>query len=154
MSLLLYAAPFNLLGFIVGSIALEGAAPWREIGHVPLSGQLWILTAAVAAALFNLFSFLLVARLGAASCQVVATLKTPSVILVSFLVFAHPLSSLQLAGFCLTAGGVWVFQVWGREEQAAFTSGGEEGEGGAVLEKMEHLIASKFAHKCDVADRV
>ena len=60
ITLLFYAAPFNLALFLLGSAMLEGAAPWTEYPDLPWAGKAWIYAAAVAASLYNLFAFLLV----------------------------------------------------------------------------------------------
>jgi hypothetical protein len=53
VTLLYYAAPFNLALFMMGSVLLEGSAPWTQFPQMTFSGQLWIGMAATCAAFYN-----------------------------------------------------------------------------------------------------
>lgn len=109
-----------------GSVLLEGSSPWIEIFEVPLSGQLWIAAAAMAAAAYNLFAYLLVGHLGAVGSQVMGNLKTPSIIFVSMLLFGNPCTALQVLGFCVAMFGAYSYNAWGKETEQLLTSAREE----------------------------
>jgi len=85
ITLLFYAAPFNLCLFLIGSIIIEGIAPWMEIWSVSFGGLVCIAGSCCMAALYNLFAFLMVGHMGAVGSMIVGYLKTPSIILLVLL---------------------------------------------------------------------
>ncbi|CAD7924540.1 unnamed protein product [Amoebophrya sp. A120] len=116
ITLIFYATPFNMVIFLLGSAIFEGEAPWREIRDVSSEGVLWIFTASMFAALFNLFGFLLVGQLGAVGSMVIGNLKTPTTIVTCYLIFGNQISSIQVLGFSVAAIGAYIYTVHGKEE--------------------------------------
>eukprot|EP00391_Amoebophrya_sp_Ameob2_P006539 CAMPEP_0178995196 /NCGR_PEP_ID=MMETSP0795-20121207/7706_1 /TAXON_ID=88552 /ORGANISM="Amoebophrya sp., Strain Ameob2" /LENGTH=569 /DNA_ID=CAMNT_0020687503 /DNA_START=75 /DNA_END=1786 /DNA_ORIENTATION=+ len=120
ISLLYYATPFNMVIFLVASVALEGDQPWRDIAHVPVEGWLWIVAGACCAALFNLFGFLLVGQLGAVGSMVIGNLKTPTTIVTSYLIFGNNIAPVQVLGFSIATVGAYIYTAHGKEEDPAY----------------------------------
>ncbi|CAD7926464.1 unnamed protein product [Amoebophrya sp. A120] len=119
ITLLFYAAPFNTLLFLGGSLAIEGSGPWIDIFEVPFSGLLWIASAASCAACYNLFAFLLVGHLGAVGSMVMGNLKTPTIIVSSTIIFGNLITPVQVLGFLVAMTGAYLYNTYGQESQSA-----------------------------------
>lgn len=89
---------------------------------LPLSGQGWLFLGAVSAAAFNLVGFLSVGYLGAVSAMVIGNLKTPTSILICFLIFGNPVTVQQLFGFLIGLAGVLSYDRYGKERPAVQTT--------------------------------
>lgn len=88
ITLLYYAAPFNLALFLGGSFYLEGLEPWVNwVEYLEPRGKMWVFLGAGAAAMYNLLAYLMVGHMGAVATMVVNNLKTPSIIVLSTMIF-------------------------------------------------------------------
>lgn len=115
VTLCYYMAPFNLVIFLTGSIAVEGWAPLEKLlrnDHFSLSGEASLpaalLFSAFLACFFNIASYLIVQHLNPIGASVVANAKTPATILASVLIFGNAVTPGQLLGFLVTFFGVWL----------------------------------------------
>ena len=115
LTLLFYAAPFNMALFLFWSFLREGLEPWVQIWSVPLTGQFWIWINALNAAIFNLSSFLIIKHLGAAMGLILGNLKTPTTIVLSMVLFGNVCTVTQVLGFAMVMFGVYGFKKWGKE---------------------------------------
>lgn len=115
ITLLFYAAPFNLGLFVIGSLANEGLAPWGEIWSVSFGGLLCIASSCCMAALYNLFAFLMVGHMGAVGSMIVGNLKTPSIIILSTVIFGNSCTMTQVLGFVVVSMGAYLYSRYGEE---------------------------------------
>lgn len=119
LTLLYYASPFNLALFATGSLVFEGLAPVVGLGGLPADGFALLGLGALLAAMYNLLAFMLVGHTGAVAAMAINNLKTPTVMLVTQVVFGKVTSFLQLVGFGVTALGVAAYSAYGLETRQA-----------------------------------
>lgn len=107
VTLLYYSAALNICLFLGGSFLSEGGLQpyWDFLFQLELRAQVFIVACAVGAAVYNLIWNKVMASWGAVWTTVVGTLKVPSTILLSHLVFGNPVEPMQIAGFLLTTAG-------------------------------------------------
>lgn len=122
-ALLYYAAPFNLCLYGLGSGALEGSGPWRDVTKAEFGGRGWVLLclASAAAGIYNVVSFLLIKHLGALGSLVFGNLKTPSIVIVSYFIFGNVCSWLQVCGWFVVTAGLILYRTHGKEVDARGT---------------------------------
>eukprot|EP00929_Paragymnodinium_shiwhaense_P027938 TRINITY_DN16287_c0_g1_i3.p1 TRINITY_DN16287_c0_g1~~TRINITY_DN16287_c0_g1_i3.p1 ORF type:complete len:338 (+),score=35.69 TRINITY_DN16287_c0_g1_i3:499-1512(+) len=117
MALLYYASPFNATIYVVWSLLNEGLEPWRLFFGSHLSRSTYVATvgSALMAAIFNLFAFLMVARLGPLTSMAMGNLKNFLIIAVSVLLFHNSCSATQIIGFLIVSAGVMMNSWCGKE---------------------------------------
>jgi len=117
ITLLYYAAPFNLALFMCGSVIFEGPKPWREFPRLGFSGKASIAMAALTASQLNLLAFLIVGHLGAVGAMVINNLKTPTVIVMCGVIFGNPFTWPQALGFVLVSVGAYLYTNQGKQKR-------------------------------------
>jgi len=123
ITLLYYSCPLNAILFLCASLLVEGSGPVAALIpslHDDVGAVQWtyilLLSSAAVAALFNVFSFLLVQEFGAVLSQVIGQLKTPVMLGITFVTGSGgEVSMLQVYGFLLSAGGCFFYKKYARE---------------------------------------
>jgi len=123
ITLLYYAAPFNLALFLCGSFIFEGLRPWMEFPALGFGGKFSITTAAFLASQYNLLAYLIVGHLGAVGSMVINNLKTPTVIVMCGIIFGNPFTWPQALGFALASVGAYLYTNHGEKQKTEETTG-------------------------------
>ncbi len=135
VTLLYYSAPYNCAFFGVLSILTEGSKPVADLMTVTRAGsgaflgrnEYWVINllfanaglyglivlSGVLGAVFHLFSYLIVEKLGALTSVVTGSLRVLPMILASHLIFGNEVRLLQLFGFSLMSAGCYVDYLFG-----------------------------------------
>jgi len=139
ITLLYYAAPFNLALFLCGSFVFEGLRPWREFPTLGFGGKFSIAMAAFTASQYNLLAYLIVGHLGAVGSMVINNLKTPTVIIVCGIIFGNPFTWPQALGFAFASVGAYLYTKQGEK-----LKGGEQTE---IKRGIETEVIGKTVHE-------
>jgi len=152
ITLLYYAAPFNLALFLCGSFIFEGLRPWREFPALGFGGKFSIAMAAFTASQYNLLAYLIVGHLGAVGSMVINNLKTPTVIVMCGIIFGNPFTWPQALGFALASVGAYLYTNQGEKrkggEQTAIKPGTETKAETTQIGKTEHELKYLVTPPC------
>ncbi|KAF4672314.1 hypothetical protein FOL47_000699 [Perkinsus chesapeaki] len=115
IELLFVLAPANLFFFMAASIISEG--PIEPIGNLLKSPGAFIavIASSVLACSYNLLAFKMLQVLSPVGAMVVHTLKTPAMLLISFMLFGNQIGIMQIIGFIVITVGVHYYKKYGKE---------------------------------------
>ncbi|CAD7955835.1 unnamed protein product [Amoebophrya sp. A25] len=127
ITLLMYSSPWNAGLYMIASLPLEGVEPYRRFfsGSLNMRTYLAIGFSGLVAALFNLFAFLMVARLGPLMAMALGNLKNMAIIFSSVLLFHNSCTPIQVVGFFIICFGVALNSQYGSERNSTPSPVGE-----------------------------